>query len=71
MARRDFPLNIDRRRLLATGAAVVTAAIALRADRVDVALADTVQISALIEARGSAFEFLRCHGSPSSGNRPA
>jgi hypothetical protein len=47
MARRDFPLNIDRRRLLATGAAVATAAIALRADRVDVALADTVQVSAL------------------------
>jgi hypothetical protein len=47
MARRDFPLNIDRRRLLATGAAVATAAIALRADRVDAALADTVQLPAL------------------------
>jgi hypothetical protein len=47
MARRDFPLNIDRRRLLATGAAVATAAIALRADRVDSALADTVQLPAL------------------------
>jgi hypothetical protein len=47
MARRDLPLNIDRRRLLATGAAVATAAIALRADRVDAALADTVQLPAL------------------------
>jgi len=47
MARRDFPLNIDRRRLLTTGAAVATAAIALRADRVDAALADTVQLPAL------------------------
>jgi hypothetical protein len=47
MARRDFPLNIDRRRLLTTGAAVATAAIALRADRVDAALADTVQLQAL------------------------
>jgi hypothetical protein len=43
MARRDFPLNIDRRRLLATGAAVATAAIALRADRVDAALANAAQ----------------------------
>jgi hypothetical protein len=47
MARRDFPLSINRRRLLATGAAVATAAIALRADRVDAALADTVQLPAL------------------------
>jgi hypothetical protein len=47
MARRDFPLSIDRRRLLATGAAVATAAIAMRADRVDAALADTVQLPAL------------------------
>jgi hypothetical protein len=47
MARPDFPLSINRRRLLATGAAVATAAIALRADRVDVALADTVQLPAL------------------------
>ena len=29
MARPDFPLSINRRRLLATGAAVATAAIAL------------------------------------------
>jgi hypothetical protein len=47
MARPDFPLNIDRRRLLATGAAAATAAIALRADRVDVGLADTVRLPAL------------------------
>jgi hypothetical protein len=47
MVRRDFPLNIDRRRLLATGAAVATAAIPLRAGRVDAALADTVQLPAL------------------------
>jgi hypothetical protein len=47
MAEADFPLNIDRRRLLATAAAVATAAIALRADRVDAALADTVQRPAL------------------------
>ena len=47
MARRDCPLIIDRRRLLSTGAAVATAAIALRADRVDAALADTVQLPAL------------------------
>jgi hypothetical protein len=47
MARRDFPLNIDRRRLLAAGAAVATAAIAPRADRVDAALADTAQLPAL------------------------
>ena len=47
MAGPDFPLNIDRRHLLATGAAVATAAIALRADRVDAALADTVQLPAL------------------------
>ena len=47
MANPDFRLNIDRRRLLATGAAVATAAIALRADRVDAALADTVQLPAL------------------------
>ena len=40
-------MNINRRRLLATGAAVATAAIALRADRVDAALADTVQFPAL------------------------
>jgi hypothetical protein len=31
MAKPDFPLNIDRRRLLAAGAAVVTAAIVPRA----------------------------------------
>jgi hypothetical protein len=47
MARRDFPLSINRRRLLATGVAVATAAIALRADRVDATLADTVQLPAL------------------------
>jgi hypothetical protein len=47
MAEADFRLNLDRRRLLATGAAVATAAIALRADRVDAALADTVQLPAL------------------------
>jgi hypothetical protein len=47
MTEADFPLNIDRRRLLATGAAVATTAIALRADRVDPALADTVQLPAL------------------------
>jgi hypothetical protein len=47
MARRDFPLSINRRRLLATGAAAATAAISLRADRVDAALADTVQLPAL------------------------
>jgi hypothetical protein len=47
MAKPDFSLGIDRRRLLTTGAAAATAAIALRADRVDVALADTVQLSAL------------------------
>jgi hypothetical protein len=47
MAEADFRLNLDRRRLLATGAAVVTAAITLRADRVEAALADTVQLPAL------------------------
>ena len=47
MAEADFPLSINRRRLLATGAAVATAAIALRADRVDAGLADTVQLPAL------------------------
>jgi hypothetical protein len=47
MAEADFPLNIDRRRLLATGAAVAAAAIALRVDRVDAALADTVQLPTL------------------------
>jgi len=47
MAEADFPLSINRRRLLATGAAVATAAISLRADRVDAALADTVQLPAL------------------------
>src|SRR6476659_7352786 len=47
MAGPDFPLSIDRRRLLATGAAVATAAIALRADRVDAALADTAQLPTL------------------------
>ena len=47
MARPDFPLSMDRRRLLTTGAAVATAAIALRADRVDPALADTAQLPAL------------------------
>jgi hypothetical protein len=47
MAKTDLRLNLDRRRLLATGAAVATAAIALRADRVDAALADTVQLPAL------------------------
>ena len=47
MARPDFLLSMDRRGLLATGAAVATAAIALRADRVDAALADTVQLPAL------------------------
>jgi hypothetical protein len=47
MAKTDLRLNLDRRRLLATGAAVATAAIALRADRVDAALADTGQLPAL------------------------
>src|SRR5690349_7546322 len=47
MAKPDFTLKIDRRRLLATGAVVATAAIALRADRVDAALADTAQLPAL------------------------
>ena len=47
MAEPDFTLKIDRRRLLATGAVVATAAIALRADRVDAALADTAQLPAL------------------------
>jgi hypothetical protein len=47
MARPDFPLNIDRRRLLVTGVAVATAALPLRADRVEAALADTVQLPAL------------------------
>ena len=62
MAGPDFPLNIDRRHLLATGAAVATAAIALRADRVDAALADTVATPGP-DARGSAFECLHRHGS--------
>jgi hypothetical protein len=39
MARRDFPLNINRRRLLATGAAAATAAIAPGAGGVEAALA--------------------------------
>ena len=47
MARRDSPLNIDRRRLLAAGAAVATAAIAPGAGSVGAALADTVQLPAL------------------------
>ena len=47
MARRDFPLNINRRRLLATGAAAATAAIAPGAGSVEAALADTVQLPAL------------------------
>jgi hypothetical protein len=47
MAKTDFPLSMDRRRLLATGAAVAAAAISLRAGRVDAALADTVQLRAL------------------------
>jgi len=52
MAKPDFTLKIDRRRLLATGLVVATAAIALRADRVDAALADTAQLPALTpEAR--------------------
>jgi hypothetical protein len=47
MARRDFPLNIDRRRLLATGAAVVTAAIVPRAESVKAALANAAQPASL------------------------
>jgi hypothetical protein len=47
MARPDFPLNIDRRRLLATGAAAATAAIALGAGSVKVALANAAQPASL------------------------
>jgi nitrous oxide reductase len=43
MARRDFPLNINRRRLLATGAAAATAAIAPGAGSVEAALANAAQ----------------------------
>jgi hypothetical protein len=46
MARRDFPLNIDRRRLLATGAAA-TAAIAPGAGGVEAALANAAQPASL------------------------
>jgi hypothetical protein len=43
MARRDFPLSINRRRLLATGAAMATAAIAPGAGSVKAALANATQ----------------------------
>jgi hypothetical protein len=47
MATRDFPLNIDRRRLLATGAAVATAAIAPGAGSVKAAFANAAQPASL------------------------
>ena len=47
MARRDFPLNINRRRLLATGAAAATAAIAPGAGGVEAALANAAQPASL------------------------
>jgi nitrous oxide reductase len=47
MARRDFPLNINRRRLLATGAAAATAAIAPGAGGVETALANAAQPASL------------------------
>jgi hypothetical protein len=43
MADPDFPLNIDRRRLLATGAAVATAAIVPNAELPEAALANAAQ----------------------------
>jgi hypothetical protein len=47
MARRDFPLSINRRRLLATGAAVVTSAIVPRAESAKAALANAAQPASL------------------------
>jgi hypothetical protein len=47
MAEPDFPLNIDRRRLLATGAAVVTAAIVPRAESAKAARANAAQPASL------------------------
>jgi hypothetical protein len=47
MAEPDFPLNIDRRRLLTTGAAVVTAAIVPRAESARAALANAAQPASL------------------------
>jgi hypothetical protein len=47
MAGPDFPLNIDRRRLLATGAAVVTAAIVPRAGCAKTALTNAAQPATL------------------------
>ena len=47
MAKPDFPLNIDRRRLLATGAAAATAAIAPGAGSVKAACANAAQPASL------------------------
>jgi hypothetical protein len=47
MAKTDFPLTIDRRRLLATGAAAATAAIAPGAGSVEAALANAAQPASL------------------------
>ena len=47
MAKPDFPLNIDRRRLLATGAAAATAAIAPGAGSVKAAFANAAQPATL------------------------
>jgi len=47
MAKTDFPLNIDRRQLLATGAAVVTAAIVPRTGCAKTALTNAAQPATL------------------------
>jgi hypothetical protein len=47
MAEREFPLNIDGRRLLSSAAAVTTAAVLSVVKRADAAAADVLQSSPL------------------------
>ena len=70
MARPDFPLSIDRRRLLTSAAAAATATVILPGlKRADAAAAPDFFRSSATDAPSRIFEFFRRDGSASRRNR--
>jgi hypothetical protein len=67
MAKTEFPLHINRRRLLASVAAVGAASVVAGVERVDAAVEGFVQASP-INAHSRTNEFLRRNGSAVGGD---
>ena len=68
MAKQDFPLNIDRRRLLVSAAALAGSGIEPLVEYAEAASRHCCGPTDSVGTRGSGIECLPSHGSPSSGN---